>query len=293
MKHKKATGIDMETPSIILPCYSTEVLRNDVDASAKEPITHNNIHFDDGDEEHVTTSMNNKIIDSEEWLKKESDPIITNKESSCNSDITSRPILPCCGNADAADLSEKGDEPIAMVKMNEEQTYTEECIKTETDGSRKGTCVEMEELTDERSSTLYLKSKTAKNHRIKTFKSRTDLVVENGGVHVEKKRSYKCWICLQRFTVCQNVKKHILQKHFLAFCALSMDEINDTHVNLQLLIFCPKNCKFVTSKSDDFFQHIATCPKPKLQSEGLDYVEVQNNFLIEQFDDVSVISSFL
>ncbi|RUS75222.1 hypothetical protein EGW08_017012 [Elysia chlorotica] len=99
--------------------------------------------------------------------------------------------------------------------------------------------------------------------------------------NVKLKGKYKCWLCRKVFLKCGFAKSHVLKKHTeKGLCAVDLGQ-SEYLGTPQLLLFCPKKCRYATLSMEGLKNHITTCEK-----EILCPVEVAEKFLETDYDEL-------
>ena len=98
---------------------------------------------------------------------------------------------------------------------------------------------------------------------------------------VKLKGKYKCWQCRKVFLKCGFAKSHILKKHIdKGLCAIDLGQ-SEFLGNPQLLLFCPKKCRYATLSIEGLKNHMANCEREILSPQ-----EITEKFVDTDYDEV-------
>lgn len=103
---------------------------------------------------------------------------------------------------------------------------------------------------------------------------------------IENDCSYICWMCCVRFSSGLNAKEHMVQEHSGNNLS-AIVEVKSSPLHLQLLLFCPKSCSYCTLGPDALVNHISLCVEADIIQENYNFMDIQNTFMHEKYDEVS------
>ncbi|XP_005099294.1 uncharacterized protein LOC101846355 [Aplysia californica] len=101
---------------------------------------------------------------------------------------------------------------------------------------------------------------------------------------------FKCWVCRKQFVRCNFVKKHIIQKHKEGLCAVFLKTVEEV-CTPELVLFCPRQCKYSTTDTEALSRHEALCENPVLQDEGDAFLLINQQFIDETSEQLSTVLS--
>ncbi|GFO18921.1 Re1-silencing transcription factor [Plakobranchus ocellatus] len=99
--------------------------------------------------------------------------------------------------------------------------------------------------------------------------------------NVKIKGKYRCWLCKKTFLKCGFAKSHILRKHTgKGLCAVDLGQ-SEFLGSPQILLFCPKKCRYATCSLEGLKNHTPICER-----EVLNPLDVAEKFMDTEYEEL-------